>query len=307
MANPLSILSDKISGLVASSHVFLCAVRTAADRHVTGVLVQSDSIVTISRSLPVLDVYTAFFSSGTVVSTRHLTRDPVTDLAILGLDDPLDVKPLAGILPPVGSLALIVAADLAGAPTARLSLVHRLVQTSYGLTPILDVASGVVEPGAVVLDAEGRLIGLAAQGAGNTTMAIPAASLIRLAGRAEVPLPAVLEPTPANAPSPPVANRPGRAWLGVSLQPITVPDHLLSKAGQPSGRMVVSVTDSGPADRAGLRAGDVLLTLNGTSTSGAHGLRAFLNSEPIGSAVEIKLMRDGVLMVATLVVGSQPN
>jgi serine protease Do len=307
MANPLSIFSDKISGLVASTQAFLCAVRTAADRHVTGVLMQGDSIFTISQSLPPLDVYTAFFSSGTVVSTRQLTRDPVTDLAILRLDDPLEAKPLTGILPPVGSLALIVATDLSGAPTARLSLVHKLVQTSYGLTPVLDVASGVVEPGAIILDAEGRLIGLAAQDAGNTTMAIPAASLIRLAGRAEVPAPVASDPVPVEVPSSPSLNRQGRAWLGVSLQPITVPDHLISKAGQPSGRMVVSVTDDGPADRAGLRSGDVLLRLNGNSTSGSNTLRAFLNSERIGSAVEIKLMREGVLMVTTLIVGTQPS
>ncbi|HET6607461.1 MAG TPA: PDZ domain-containing protein [Rhodopila sp.] len=305
MANPLSLLSDKISGLVASSQGFLCAVRTASDRHVTGVLIQGDSIITINQSLPPLDVYTAFFPSGAVVSTRQLTRDPVTDLALLKLNDPLEAKPLAGILPPVGSLALIVAADLSGAPTARLSLVHRLVQTSHGLTPVLDVAGGLVEPGAAILDAEGRLIGLATQGAGNTTMAVPAGALIRLVGRTEASAPAVADPAPVEAPATPT-NRSGRAWLGISLQPITVPDHLLSKAGQPSGRMVVSVADGGPADRAGLRSGDVLLTLNGTSTSGTNTLRAFLNSERVGSAIEIKLMRDGVLMVATLVVGSQP-
>jgi S1-C subfamily serine protease len=307
MANPLSIFSDKISGLVASTQAFLCAVRTAADRHVTGVLMQGDSIVTISQSLPPLDVYTAFFSSGIVVSSRQLTRDPVTDLAILRLDDPLEAKPLTGILPPVGSLALIVATDLSGAPTARLSLVHKLVQTSYGLTPVLDIAGGVVEPGAIVLDAEARLIGLAAQAAGNATMAIPAATLIRLAGRAEAPAQAVAGSLPVEAPPAPILNRSGRAWLGVSLQPITVPDHLISKAGQPSGRMVVSVTDDGPADRAGLRSGDVLLRLNGNSTSGSNTLRAFLNSERIGSAVEIKLMREGVLMVTTLIVGTQPS
>ena len=47
--------------------------------------------------------------------------------------------------------------------------------------------------------------------------------------------------------------------------------------------------------------------MNGNSTSGSNTLRAFLNGEKIGSAVEIKLMRDGVLMVTTLVIGSQPN
>ncbi len=309
MANPLATLSDKISSLVTSSAAVVCAVRTAPDRHVTGVLMQGDSIVTISRLLPPLDIYTAFFASGTIVASRQVTRDPVTDLAVLTFDEAFDTRPLTGILPPVGSLGVIVAPDLTGAPTARLAMVHRLVQTSYGMTPVLDVAGGVVEPGAAIFDPEGRLIGLAAEGPDHTVVAIPAASLIRLAGGADSAVPAVaVDAVPVQAQHTPAPVRSGgRAWLGVSLQPITVPDHLITKAGQPSGRMVMSVTEGGPADRAGLKVGDVVLTLNGNTTSGPNALRAFLSTERIGSAVELKLMRDGVLMVTTLIMGSQPN
>lgn len=309
MSNPLAKLSDKISGLVTASSAVICAVRTAADLHVTGVLMQGDAIVTISQFLPQLDFYTALFASGTAITSRQVTRDPVSDLAVLKLDDGFDTRPLAGVLPPVGSLAVVVAADLTGAPTARLAMVNRLVQTSLGMTPVLDVAGGQVEPGAVVFDPEGRLIGLAAAGPDNTVVAIPAASLIRLAGGVDsTALPVALEVQPAQVQQPTAPVRPGgRAWLGVSLQPITVPDYLISKAGQPSGRMVMNLSDGGPADRAGLKVGDVVLTLNGNTTSGPNALRAFLSSERIGSAVELKLMRDGVLMVTTLVVGSHPD
>src|ERR1019366_3597817 len=69
---------------------------------------------------------------------------------------------------------------------------------------------------------------------------------------------------------------PRRGWLGVSLQPITVPEGLTHRAGKRTARQVVSITRGGPADRAGLRSGDVLLALDGSSTSGNHALRAFL-------------------------------
>ena len=97
-----------------------------------------------------------------------------------------------------------------------------------------------------------------------------------------------------------------RGWLGVSLQPITVPEALVYRAGQPTARQVVSVTRGGPADHAGLRSGDVLLSLDGASTSGNHALRAFLAPDKIGSAVEVRLMRDGVVHTTVLTVAAQP-
>ena len=97
-----------------------------------------------------------------------------------------------------------------------------------------------------------------------------------------------------------------RGWLGVALQPITVPDQLVQKAGQTSGRMVVSVSAAGPADRAGLRVGDVLLALDGYSTSGSHALRAFLGADRIGRQVEVRLLRDGSILSTFLTVAAQP-
>ena len=113
--------------------------------------------------------------------------------------------------------------------------------------------------------------------------------------------------TSAPATSIPLAAANGRrGWLGVALQPITVPDQLVQKAGQTSGRMVVSVSVSGPADRAGLRVGDVLLALDGYSTSGSHALRAFLGADRIGRQVEVRLMRDGSILSSFLTVAAQP-
>jgi S1-C subfamily serine protease len=91
------------------------------------------------------------------------------------------------------------------------------------------------------------------------------------------------------------------------LQPITVPDQLVARAGQTSGRMVVSIIKGGPAELAGLRVGDVLLALDGTSTSGPQALRAFLGGDRVGMKVEAKLLRDGNVMTAQLIVADPPR
>jgi S1-C subfamily serine protease len=304
MKNPLAELSANLSGQVWACGTFVCAIRTGTNRHITGLLIQGDTIVTLSQLLPPLEFYSAFFAGGHVVTARNVERDPATDIAILRLDAATGSPPLGGIMPPVGSIAVIVGTELDGSLTARIAIVHRLTQTpAYGLTPVLDVPAGSVEPGSVILDAESRLIGLAAL-SDTITMAIPAAPLQRLSATRGVDDPAV--PVMAPPPPPPVTPASGRAWLGVSLQPITVPEHLVARAGQRSGRMVMSVTEGGPADKAGLAAGDVLLTLNGNSTSGPNALRALLSGEKVGTLVEVKLLRDGALIATQLTVGSQP-
>jgi len=138
-------------------------------------------------------------------------------------------------------------------------------------------------------------------------------------GPMPVPLAMTVLPIPrvaVQAPADPPSHRNGyghgggdhrRGWLGVSLQPITVPEGLAHRAGQRTARQVVSITRGGPADRAGLRSGDVLLALDGSSTSGNHALRAFLAPERIGSDVQVRLMRDGLVHTTVLTVAAQPD
>ena len=135
----------------------------------------------------------------------------------------------------------------------------------------------------------------------------------KLAGHA-TPIPTVtphVEPlnSGAHQSHPPAFNTLSgrRGWLGVSLQPITVPDNLVQRAGQTTARQVVSVTRGGPAERAGLRGGDVLLAVDRTPTTGNYALRNFLIPERIGHQVELRLMRDGLLHTAVLTIEAQPE
>ena len=70
--------------------------------------------------------------------------------------------------------------------------------------------------------------------------------------------------------------------------------------------MVVSLAPSGPAELAGLRPGDILLSLDGHSVSGAHALRAFLGPERVGRQVDVRLMRDGQVETRHLTIAPQP-
>jgi S1-C subfamily serine protease len=333
MSQHLSQLSGSISMLVAGAAPLLVAIRVGQNRHVTGFLWRNDLVVTSDQALPAAASYTVVLSSGALLSAQPGPRDPVHNLASLRLDAPVPVNvPEAARSATIGAVVLALGADFDGSPTVRLTTIHGFPRTpgagAASATITLDLAGARVNHGGMVLDAEGRLLGLSNASASGDAVVVPHGLIARFVEAAgAVPADAagpVLTQSmtlPTVAPIPRVAvtepamgvRRNGasghgrRGWLGVSLQPITVPEALANRAGQRTARQVVSITRGGPADRAGLRAGDVLLALDGSSTSGNHALRAFLAPEKIGHQVQVRLMRDGLVHTTVLTVAAQPG
>ena len=336
MTQLLSQVSESVTVLVANAAPILTAIRVGQNRHVTGFLWRGDLIVTSDQALPAASGYTVVLSTGALLSAQPGPRDPVHNLASLRLDAPVAVNvPEPARSATIGALVLALGADFDGSPTVRLTSIHGFPRTSgtsaTGATITLDLAGARVTQGGLVLDAEGRLLGMTSVSPTGDAVVVPHGLIARFVEAASSPtagmpdaasmpqtmtLPTVL-PIPqvaVQAPSDALTRNghgssaePRRGWLGVSLQPITVPENLAHRAGQRTARQVVSITRGGPADRAGLRAGDVLLALDGASTTGNHALRAFLAPEKIGSQVQVRLMRDGLVHTTVLTIAEQPD
>ncbi len=294
LSNALAQLSDAIAGQVAAAAPILAAIRIGPNRHISGIVWHRDLVITSDQALPAQDGYTVVLPGGVLTAARPARRDPAGNLATLRLEgagNPGQI--LAPAEPRVGALALALAADVDAAPLARLTAIRKISTSrsdggDRSLT--LDMPANLVEEGGPVLDAAGALLGMATVGANGQATVIPHAALARM-----------LDVSQGQA----INGR--RGWLGLALQPITVPDKMRSTVGQSSGRMVVSLAPSGPAQLAGLRPGDILLSLDGHSVSGAHALRAFLGPERIGRQVEVRLMREGQLETRQLTVAPQPS
>ena len=342
MTQLLSQVSESITLLVANAAPILTAISIGQNRHVTGFLWRSDLVVTSDQALPAASGYTIVLSSGALISAQPGPRDPVNNLASLRLDAPVSVAvPEPARSATIGALVLALGADFDGSPTVRLTTIHGFPRTpgagSAAATITLDLAGARVSHGGMVLDADGRLLGMTSVSPGGEAIVVPHGVIARFVEAATTspdggtpmsqtmtlptvqPIPQVAVQAPleqvvrnghpssvASAPTATAAtNR--RGWLGVSLQPITVPEGLAHRAGQRTARQVVSITRGGPADQAGLRSGDVLLALDGSSTSGNHALRAFLAPERIGSQVQVRLMRDGLVHTTVLTIAPQPD
>ncbi len=84
-----------------------------------------------------------------------------------------------------------------------------------------------------------------------------------------------------------------RGWLGVLVQQIT-PD-LAKSFGlkEPHGALVADVTPGGPAEKAGLRRGDIIVEFDGKEIKNMHQLPAIVAGTPVGKKVKVKVLRNG--------------
>ena len=84
-----------------------------------------------------------------------------------------------------------------------------------------------------------------------------------------------------------------RGWLGVKIQSIT--DDIAETLGvkENTGALVSSVTPDGPAAKAGIEAGDVILKFDGKEVSTVRGLPKIVAQTPIGRTVDVDLLRKG--------------
>jgi len=87
-----------------------------------------------------------------------------------------------------------------------------------------------------------------------------------------------------------------RAYLGLVTMPGPVPAVWRDRLGRTTGLLVAEVVAGGPADRAGLRAGDLLLVAGGKPVKAAQDLQRLMFSEAIGRPLPVTVMRNGALV-----------
>ena len=102
-------------------------------------------------------------------------------------------------------------------------------------------------------------------------------------------------------------QRPQRGYLGVGLQPLD--ESLAPSLGLPkdNGEIVRSVVAGGPAARAGLQQGDVILRVSGKPVTPDETVSYIIANTPVGSRVPIDIIRGGRRQTLTVVVGERPT
>ena len=92
-----------------------------------------------------------------------------------------------------------------------------------------------------------------------------------------------------------------RAYIGIVGGSRPLPPKVASRVGREQGIEVVEVVEGSPADRAGLRAEDLIVAVDGRPVSDVGDLQRLMVAERIGEGLAIELVREGRAMTLDLV------
>lgn len=94
-----------------------------------------------------------------------------------------------------------------------------------------------------------------------------------------------------------------RGYMGVHIQPITEDLARAMDLDDRKGALVAEVLPGGPAEEAGVKQGDVIVSFDGKAVDESHDLPAMVAATPVGEKASLKLLRDGKERELTLEVG----
>ena len=296
-SHPLDVYSQIVSGVagrltpkVASLRVPQRGSRGGTGESLgSGVVFTGDGfLLTNAHVVGQANAGTAAFSDGTSVPFRVVGADPLSDLAVLrangetpapaelGEADRLVVGQLVvavgNPLGLAGSVTAGVVSALGRSLPARGRVIEDVIQTDAALNP--------GNSGGALADADARVVGINTAVAGvGLGLAVPVNDTTRR----------IISALMAD-------GRVRRAYLGLAMMPGPVPAAWRERLGRKTGLLVAQVVTGGPADRAGLRAGDLLLTVAGKPVAASQDLQRQMFSDAIGQPLAITVMRNGALV-----------
>jgi S1-C subfamily serine protease len=231
----------------------------------------------------------ASFVDGRELEFEVVGSDPLSDLAVLRVDA-RDLVPaelgdaerlrVGQLVVAIGNphgftgsvTAGVVSALGRSLPTrsgANVRVVDNVIQTDAALNP--------GNSGGALADGRGRVVGINTAVAGvGLGLAVPINAATRQIVGALM-----------------AEGRFRRAYLGIAGGPRPLPPRLARELGRKSGVEIAQVVEGGPADRAGMRAEDLIVELEGTPIEGMDDLQRVVVGEVIGRAVRAKVVRGG--------------
>jgi len=293
----LHSLSDEVASIAERVGPSLVHVR--ALRAVRGGLAQGSGVIIDAQGHALTNSHVVAGASALEVElsdgSTHLADlvgdDPASDLALLalGADAGLRAAELGdsnGLR--VGDVAIALGSPMGLARTVTLGIVSALGRTLASQVPGRRI-EGVIQTdaplnpgnsGGPLCDARSTVIGIntaVVAGAQGLCFAVPS----NTAGYVKNEILA--------------HGRVRRAWLGLGLEEVLLTKELRERFGraEPRALAVRSVESSSPAARAGVRARDVLLELEGRALASVSDLQRGLSAEVIGQRLRLALLRGG--------------
>jgi Do/DeqQ family serine protease len=232
-------------------------------------------------------------------------KDERSDLAVLRLKDahekfaPIEFADSDALQ--VGDVVLAIGNPFAVGQTVTHGIVSAVARTQVGISDYqffiqTDAAINPGNSGGALVDMAGRLVGIntaifsRSGGSQGIGFAIPA-NMVRVVVASALGGGSVVK----------------RPWLGAKLQAVTteIADTLNLK--RPTGALVASIVPQSPAERAGLRSGDLILSVDGLTVDDPNAFDYRFATKPLGGATQLGILRGGRESKLTVALETAPD
>jgi serine protease Do len=270
-----------------------------------GYIVTNNHVISAGEGRPgandaAVDTITITLSDRREYKAKIIGRDPLTDMALLKID--------AANLPfvkfgnsqtvRVGDWAIAIGNPfgLGGTVTAGIvSALHRNIGSGqYDRYIQTDASINQGNSGGPLFDLDGNVIGI------NTAIFSPTGGNVGLGFSipAELAYPVIQQLRATGTVK--------RGYLGVAIQPLST--DIAAGLGLPKdrGEIVATVEPNGPAAKAGIKQGDVIVRINNSDVTYDNTLSYVVANTPIGSTVPIELIRDGQRKTINATIAQRP-
>jgi serine protease DegQ len=269
----------------------------------SGVIVSTSGyIVTNHHVVEAADEIEVALADGKKLLAKVVGNDPETDIAVLrvnaenlpaitfGSSDALHV----------GDVVLAIGNPFGVGQTVTGGIVSALGRTGLGINTFenfiqTDAAINPGNSGGALVDASGNLIGIntaifsRSGGSMGIGFAIPVST-------AKMVLEQIVK-----------SGGVTRGWIGVEVQEITPPVAESFKLGSTRGALIAGVLRGGPADKAGVKPGDVLVEIEGKPVLDPAAMLNLVAALAPGAPAKVKLKRQGHDVDASVTVGRRPK
>lgn len=294
MTNPLADFSNGLTSAVEKGGASTLVVDARKRYPASGIAYAEDLVLTADHVVTREEDIKVLLPDGKSLAATVAGRDPGSDLALLRLAEKALTSAKTSSDVKVGQLVLalgrpnsagmqaswgIVTAIAGPARTHRGGMLDEYIQTET--TPYPGFSGGPL------VNTEGEVLGLNTSGLTHgSSLTIPVKAAWRIADE--------------------LAKHGSvkRGYLGVRTQPVEIPEAAL-KREQKNGLLVMWLEENGPAQKGGLFVGDTIVAIGGQPVSDPDDLFAALNSDTVGKAVAVEVLRGGKPETVNVTIGER--
>lgn len=297
MSDLLKSISQELAGATSNAGRSIVSVRARRHTPASGIVFAGDGVIVTAHHVVERDENISVgLPDGREIAATLVGRDLTTDLAVLRVQEPgleaarwADISTVA-----VGQFALalarpgrniqatwgVISAVEDGWRTSSGGMIDSYIQTDVLMYPGFS--------GGPLMSAAGSFIGLNSSAlVRGASVTIPAATVNRVVATLLA------------------HGHIKRGYLGVSAQPVRLPNALVESLSQETGLLIASVEAGSPAEQGGLLLGDTLVNLATHPIRQMDDLMTALSGDRVGTTVTARVVRGGQVHELSVVIGER--